>query len=522
VETGQPRQRAVLAALTVDVGRLVTVAALVDRVWGDEPPPGARRSLYSHIARVRRTLASANAADGPDQATARLDRATGGYLLDLPPDAVDLHRFRRLVGRARDSGGPQRLRLLREAQGLWRGEPLAGVPGPWAQRMRESWRQEYLDATVEWAQSEVLDGRPGTVVGRLTDLLAEYPLVESLAAAVMRALYAAGRSAEALDRYAVIRQRLVDQLGTDPGGELQRLHLAILRGESATLRGDSDQPRIPDQRPAQLPLDGYGFSGRVRELAQLDAILAKMADQPTSVIVSVVYGMAGVGKTALAVHWAHRVKDRFPDGQLYVNLRGGTDVALRGFLDALGMPADRIPSGVDAQAAMYRSLLAGQRVLVVLDDARSPDQVRPLLPGSPGCLVVVTSRGDMSGLVVAEGAHPLRLGLLPPAEARQLLVRRLGADRVAAQPRAVDEIIAECAQLPLALAGVAARAAAYPGLSLEAFARRAAAGGHQLFANFSATTPDETRPYAEITRIRDRRGSGGRDRVRGACCGGAR
>jgi len=238
----------------------------------------------------------------------------------------------------------------------------------------------------------------------------------------------------------------------------------------------------PDQQapvvPAQLPLDVRGFAGRGGELARLDAVLREAAQQPTAVVISALSGAPGVGKTALALHWAHRVRDRFPDGQLYVNLRGfdlggsviGPGEAVRGFLDAFAVAPERIPASLDAQAALYRSRLAGRRVLVVLDDARDAEQVRPLLPGSPGCLVVVTSRNHLTSLVVNEGAHPLILDVLSITEARDLLARRVGRDRVTADPQAVQEIIARCARLPLALAIVASRAATYPDFPLAVLA----------------------------------------------------
>ncbi|OLE29796.1 MAG: SARP family transcriptional regulator, partial [Actinobacteria bacterium 13_1_20CM_3_71_11] len=264
------------------------------------------------------------------------------------------------------------------------------------------------------------------------------------------------------------RQRLVEELGTDPGPELQAIHQALLRG----------RPAPPSAAvPAQLPLDVRGFTGRERELSRLDGILATAGEQPTAptaVVISALWGTAGVGKTALAVHWAHRVAERFPDGQLYVNLRGfdpsGPAMtpaeAVRGFLDALGAAPHQIPVSLSAQVGLYRSLLAGKRVLVALDNAASAEQVRPLLPGAPGCLVVVTSRNQLTSLVAAEGARPLPLDLLTPDEARQLLTRRLGVDRVAAEPSAVAEIVALCAGLPLALAIVAARAATQPEYAL--------------------------------------------------------
>ena len=258
--------------------------------------------------------------------------------------------------------------------------------------------------------------------------------------------------------------------------------------------------------PAQLPPTIAGFAGRDAELASLDAILPQPAANGTApartVVISAIAGTAGAGKTALALHWAHRVRDQFPDGQLYVNLRGfdpsgplmDPDQALRGFFDAFGVPPERVPGGVEAKAGLYRSLLSGKRVLVVLDNARDTEQVRPLLPGSVGCLALVTSRNQLTGLIATEGAYPLDLDLLTVPEAYDLLIRRLGARRVAAERQAAEEIIASCARLPLALTIAAARAAARPGFPLAAIAaelRQSAAlldpfDGGELTANVRA------------------------------------
>jgi tetratricopeptide (TPR) repeat protein len=243
-------------------------------------------------------------------------------------------------------------------------------------------------------------------------------------------------------------------------------------------RMGSGSPGLVRPPPAQLPADVAGFAGRADELARLDRVLARASQEQAAVAVCVVTGVAGVGKTALAVHWAHRVANQFPDGQLYLNLRGfdpgrsamSPAEALRGCLDALGVPPQRIPADVDTQAALYRSLLAGGRMLVVLDNARDVEQVRPLLPGSPRCLVVVTSRDTLPGVRAAIGAQVVALGLPSAEEARQLLAQRLGADRVAAEPRAIDQIVDRCARLPLALSVVAARAAANAALPLGALA----------------------------------------------------
>ncbi|MDQ1024633.1 DNA-binding SARP family transcriptional activator/tetratricopeptide (TPR) repeat protein [Streptomyces umbrinus] len=503
VDLGPAKQRTVLTVLLVDAGRWVAVETLIDRVWGEDPPAQVRASIYAHIARIRRMLAGTAARlDGSTDGSAagpQLLRGPGGYLLDMPPDQVDLHRFRRLVEQARNPGQPDasRAALLHEALGLWRGEPLAGLSGAWAARTRDNWRQQRIDAVAAWADAELRVNNHAGVIGPLTALVNEHPLVEPLTVALMRALQAAGRGPEALTCYTALQKRLTEELGTDPGAEARQMHQAVLRGEPARPTAPST-PEPADARlgrsvPAQLPLATRGFVGREKELAQLDGILAAAAaaGRPTAVVVSAVSGTAGVGKTALAVHWAHRVANRFPGGRLYVNLRGfdvsgaavTPDQAVRGFLDALGVPAQRVPAEPQARVGLYRSLLAGRRVLVVLDNARDAEQVRPLLPGTAGCLAVVTSRNRLAGLVAAEGAHPIPLDLLSPAEARDLLAHRLGAHRVAAEPQAVEEIITRCARLPLALAIAAARAATRPTPSLASLASelRAADGGLEVF-----------------------------------------
>jgi hypothetical protein len=272
-----------------------------------------------------------------------------------------------------------------------------------------------------------------------------------------------------LSAYQRAKRRLADELGVDPGADLKHLELTILRGDERQVTSPGAGPRLTDPRPAQLPADLPSFTSRGDELAALDAILARTTDPPTAAVISL-SGTAGVGKTALALHWAHRVADRFPDGQLYVDLRGfdptgsamSPDEAIRGFLDAVGVTARCIPASLDARAGRYRSLLAGRRMLVVLDNARDTDQVCPLLPGAPGCLVLVTSRNQLTSLVAKEGAHPVTLDLLAPDEALQLLTRRLGPARVAGELDAAEDIIASCARLPLALSIVAARAASHP------------------------------------------------------------
>lgn len=460
-------QRSVVAALALRPGRAVSVSALVDAVWDEEPPPSARRQVIKLVSRLRGTLGDA------------ITTSLGGYLLAAEPDQVDVGVFDTAVARARqlavtDPAGAAG--AIREALRLWRGPALSGVtPGLAAQaaRLAES-RLTALEDGIAW---DLAAGRHATLVAELTALVAEHPLRERLAGRLMLALHRSGRTAESLAVYRRTHDRLADELALAPGAELQQLHREILRDDSGPA------PAAPAARSAgrpsavrsrQLPAAVTGFTGRAAQLEALTGLL----DRTDTVVISAINGTAGVGKTSLAVYWSHQVADRFPDGQLYVDLRGfdpgGLPVrpaeAMRGFLDALGVPAQRIPAGLAEQAALYRSQLAGRRVLVVLDNARDTSQVRPLLPGSAGCLTVVTSRDHLGGLVVSEGARALPLGLMTTAEARDLLASRLGPGRLAAEPRAVGELIELCAHLPLALSIVAARVTLTPTLSLTELA----------------------------------------------------
>ncbi|MEV6844417.1 BTAD domain-containing putative transcriptional regulator [Actinoplanes sp. NPDC051411] len=463
VDVGPPQRRLVLAALAVDAGRSVPVETLVDRVWGAEAPDRGRRALQAHLTRIRRVCQDLDEPVG-------LIRRSGGYLLDLDDERVDVLRFHRLGRQAREPG-PDRTVLLRRAIDLWAGEPLAGMTGRWAGQIRERWRQQYLDAVIAWAGSALETGDTDDVVGRLSSLVEEHPLVEPLTAVYMRALHNAGRTAAALDLYTATRRRLIDDLGVEPGAELRQAHQAVLLGDAAPAVAIRESPPLPV--PAQLPADLPDFAGRRADLDHLDAL----GKQDAAGLVLGITGTAGVGKTALAVHWAHGQRHRFPDGQLYLDLGGfapaGSLVtaaeAVRAFLTALGIPAEHVPTSLREQTALYRSLLADRRMLVLLDNVRDAEHVRPLLPGASAGLTVLTSRDRLAGLV-AEGARPVTLDLLAPEESRQLLAARIGSERTAAEPAATSRIVASCTGLPLALAMVAVRAAGHPSFPLSAIA----------------------------------------------------
>jgi DNA-binding SARP family transcriptional activator/Tfp pilus assembly protein PilF len=487
VQLGGAKSRRVLAALVCEPGRLVTVDGLVDAVWGEQPPHTARKQVQNAVSALRQSL------DG-----SLLVARDSGYVLEVPWEWVDACRFDKCLARAsaaRLAGDTVRAaQALRAGLDLWRGPALAGVGGRVAEAVATRLQERRLSAITQWAEIVLELGQHAAMVEELMPVVDEFPLREPLAGLLVLALYRCGRGAEAVARYHQTRQALADELGVEPGRQLQGLFEQILRTDGST----PTSPTATAARlvPAQLPPDVHGFTGRADELASLDALIAG-GGQPTAVVISAVSGTAGVGKTTLAVHWAHRVQDRFPDGQLYVNLRGfdpsgkvmAPTEAIRRFLDALAVPPHRIPADPGAQADLFRTLLAGKRMLVVLDNARDPDQVRPLLPGAASCLVLVTSRSKLTGLIAAEGARALPLDLLTPDEARDLLTRRLGPARVAAEPDAVDELINRCARLPLALAIVAANAATNPNRSLAALAEQLRHSQDRLDVLSTSDTP---------------------------------
>jgi DNA-binding SARP family transcriptional activator/tetratricopeptide (TPR) repeat protein len=467
IEVGHAKQRCVLAALLVDAGNVVTVDQLIDRLWAEQPPQQARPVIRGYLSRLRLAIASAGLG---------IERRHSGYVLAVDQDKVDVHRFRRLVAEAHAETDEQRaLAVLEAALALWRGEAFAGLDTPWINAVRESLAQERFAAEADRIDLALRQGHHAALLAELLTRADVHPLDERLAGQLMLALYRCGRAADALERYQQMRRRLRDEQGTDPSPPLQEVYQRILTTDPAL----THTLPVPVSRntpvPRQLPPPPRLFSGRIRELAELDKAVDADAK---AVVISAIGGIGGVGKTWLALHWAHHNTDRFPDGQLYVNLRGfdpaGTPtppaVALRNFLDALGVAPTTMPVDLDAQVGLYRSLIAGKRMLVLLDNARDTDQVLPLLPGTPTCAVVVTSRNQLGGLVATHAVFPLQLDVLEATEARDVLVARLGADRIAAEPEAVAELLDHCAGLPLAISILAARAALRPAWPLRALA----------------------------------------------------
>jgi DNA-binding SARP family transcriptional activator/tetratricopeptide (TPR) repeat protein len=467
------RQRVLLAALLMHAGQLVPADVLAEVVWDGSPPSGALVTLRSHVLRLRRVL-------GP-RAGARLVTRHPGYLLQAGEDEVDVLRFRCLC---RDGGAALREGtwdradgLLGEALDLWRGAPLADIPSESLRRDEVQDLEELRLQAEEWRADAALHlGRHAELVPGLQSLAARHPLRERFHGQLMLVLYRCGRQAEALAAYQCARDVLAGELGVEPGPDLRELHQRILSADPAlAVTGPARPAEAERQRtvPRELPPAVPGFTGRSAELQTLSTLLNPSSEQAAgAVVISAVGGTAGVGKTALAVHWAHQAAGRFPDGQLYVNLRGydpGQPVpaadALAGFLRSLGVPGQDIPPEADERAARYRSLLAGKRMLVILDNAGSADQVRSLLPGTPACTVVVTSRDTLAGLVARDGATRLDLDVLPLAEAVALLRTLIGA-RVDAEPRAAAELAGQCCRLPLALRVAAELAASRPAAPL--------------------------------------------------------
>jgi DNA-binding SARP family transcriptional activator/Tfp pilus assembly protein PilF len=445
--------RTLLGMLLARANTPVAVDVLVDALWSGRPDPRAAKKLQLHVHRLRRALG--------DPGRIRFEHS--GYTVRVHHGELDAHRFEALLAEAGDpavSDDPvRRAALLRKSLGLWRGEPFGDVADvPMLRAEADRLAELRLAGLEELYAAELAGGHAAAVVPELAELAARHPLRERLQGLLMTALYRAGRQVEALEVHRRTRTALVDELGLEPGAELQRLQQAILTGDL--------EPDVPVTTtvvaPAQLPADVADFIGRE---AQLTAIDEHLTAGPGPVPISAVAGTAGVGKTTLAVHAAHQLSEHFPDGQLYVNLRGAEAHPLEPagvlarFLRALGVDATAIPDDLEERAALYRSRLAGRRVLVLLDNASGEAQLRPLLPGAPGSAVLVTSRARLAGL---GGARQVDLAILEVDQAVELLARVAGPQRVIAEPAAAEQIVRLCGCLPLAVRVAGARLGARP------------------------------------------------------------
>jgi DNA-binding SARP family transcriptional activator/tetratricopeptide (TPR) repeat protein len=468
-----PQQRTLLAILLIDAGRVVTTDRLVDEIWGEQPPRTAANIVQGYVMRLRRLMGGCQA--GP------LVTRGGGYQLIVEDDDVDVAVFDRLVETGKHQLAQRRPRdgaaRLAEALELWRGAAFADVPaGRTVSGAAHQLEQRRLNAVEDRVDAQLALGQHADIVDELYRLVGEAPLRERLLSQLMLALYRCGRRGDALDAYRTGRRVLVAELGLEPGTRLRELERAILTDDGVADGAVPGLRAAAQVNPAQLPADVAGFTGRSEYLRQLSQ---RAPDRAAALGILAITGAGGVGKTALAVHWAHRVRHRFPDGQLYVNLRGFAAnapvrpiEALAGFLLALGVPADDIPLDEARAATLYRSVLADSRTLVVLDNARNADQVRPLLPGSPGCLVLITSRDQMRGLVALNGAVRLAVDVLTHTESRALLCLLLGEKRVLAESEASDELVRLCGHLPLALRIAGSDLADHPRRTIGDYAAR--------------------------------------------------
>lgn len=478
VDVGHAQQRAVLAVLAVEVGTPVTAEELIDRVWGETAPRRARDTVYSYMSRLR----AISAGEKP-----WIVREGGGYVLNLDPSAVDMHRFGQLAQAARSSANRQAAELWTEAFALWRGDPFTDMDMPWLDAVARRLHAERAEAEADRMDVRLRLGEHGQLTPELTVLAEQNPLDERTTAQLMLALYRCGRQAEALEAYTRLRNGLVDQLGSEPGAQVRELHRGILAGDDALLavpsskeshrRQESQTETVP-RVTGHVPQDVTDFVGRDEDLRQLDMLL-DVDSGAGSGTTAVVAGAGGSGKTALAVRWAHspRAMAAFPDGCLYVNLQGfsgqepvSANEALGQLLWQLGVPGNQVPAGGDQARALCRRTLEGRRVLVILDNAVDAAQVRPLLATESPCLTLITSRDRLDGLAAREGAQRVFLDRLPAPEGAELARTLLDPKAVADDPEAVSKLAKACAQLPLAIRVAAAGfASAHPNTSLSEY-----------------------------------------------------
>ncbi|WP_416967707.1 tetratricopeptide repeat protein [Streptomyces sp. 4F14] len=467
---GSAKERILLAALALDAGRPVPTDTLVDRLWDDGTAPARpRANLHTYVARLRRRLRDLGAED-------HLVPRTHSYALDLDPERVDCHRFQDLAAQARtlaDRGADrQSLRLLDEADTLWRGEPLAGLPGLWPEHARGVLTERRLAARLTRADLELRAGHYADLVPDLTALSAAHPTDEALAVRLMTATYGCGRLADALRVYDTVRRRLAEDLGADPGEALTRLHHLILNGAPAESLPVRPEPTVT--APHILPSHAE-LVGRERELAAIVRYAATAA--PRHVIaLQTVSGMAGVGKSVLAMHAASHLTPRYPDGLVHLDLRTHAPgqqpltetSALTTLIRAFGVPTSSLPGDLDGLATLWRGLLGDRRAIVILDDVRDAPQLRSLLPGPSPSLVLVTSRRRLTGL---PGLHSIELDVLPTDDAVALFRSVAGRERTG-QTNEVTDIVRLTGHLPLGIELVAGRLASRPAWTTTHLLRR--------------------------------------------------
>jgi DNA-binding SARP family transcriptional activator len=475
LDVGAPLQRGVLGVLATRAHRVVSRSELIDALWGADVPSAAAAALYGYVARLRRVIE-------PERAQGTrggvLASTGGGYVLRLRPDQLDAEVFAQHLGlarRHRQAGGlAEAVACFDAALALWHGTPWAQIPGPFADVERARLVEARLTAIEDRAEALLGMGGSADLAGHLSVLVAEHPFRERLCGLLMTALYRRGRPAEALRVYADARRVLLDELGVEPGPELQRLQDDILNSREIEIGSPSgatpDRCHAAPAIPRQLPPPIRGFAGRISELRTLNSLADQVTRQGRGVVISAIDGTAGVGKTSLAVSWAHQVAGQFSDGQLYVDLRGfdpreppvAPSAALAQLLAGLGVDPRHMPGRVEEQVAQYRTMMADRRALVVLDNAASAEQVRPLLPAGRYCLALITSRNVLDGLIARDGADRIALDVLTAEESHAVLAAAVGADRVGAEPDAAAELAELCGRLPLALRIAAARLVTSP------------------------------------------------------------
>ncbi|HEU5471977.1 MAG TPA: BTAD domain-containing putative transcriptional regulator [Actinophytocola sp.] len=475
LKIGGPREQVVLAILALRVHRVASMDQLIDVVWADDPPPTARGQIQTSISALRKLLGDAGRPDA-------IKTRSSGYLLDIPDDDLDSTRFSSLIAAAHQQAAEGQLaaaaETMRSALNLWRGPACDGIQSDIVRNAASVLEESRLTATEELVRLELELGRHVDITGELQALIAEHPWRERLYGFLMLAMYRSGRQAEALEVYRRARTVLTNEVGIEPGQELRDLERAVLSGDpSLDLPEAGEEPATeqPSVIPRQLPSSIADFVGREDLLDEIRQILASgESTAPYAVPVVAISGRGGVGKSTLALRVAHELGDAFPDGHIYVDLQGVRDdesplALLARFLRALGVRGSLMPDGLVERVEMYRSRLASKRLLLVLDDVTSEQQVIPLLPGSPSCAVLVTSRARLVGL---PGASFIGIDTFDEATAAEFLARIVGRDRVEAEPMATTEVITYCGRLPLALRIAGARLVSRPHWRIGDLARR--------------------------------------------------